>query len=118
MSVIRDTHRLVNLLRAAAPGTPIYANAIGPENDPVPDPAIVYIESNASRAQNFQGSQSSGTIFRVQAHASDYAVCLALTQQVEQEAGKVRPKALITGSQGGYARELRLHLRELTVHIR
>ena len=118
MSVRRHTEKLVAMLRQASPEVPIFPNAIGPENDPTPEVAFVYIETNALRAQNFQGSVAGGTVFRVQAHAGNYTACIALTEAVEQVASEVRPKALIMASQGGYNKELRLHIRELTVHIR
>lgn len=118
MSARRHAEKLTALLRLAAPDTPVFANVIPPEMKPLPETAFVFIEATEVRPQNFQGSSSGATVFRVQAHAPDYTTCLALTEAVEETASEVRPKALITGSAGGYNRELRFHIRELTVSIR
>ena len=116
--ILRHTERLVNLLRTASPDTPVFANAIPPETSPVPTAAFVYREAGAARPINFQGASRGGTTFRVQAHAADYGIAIAMTGAVEETADEIVPKAIITGSDSDYDEKRRLHIRELTVQVR
>ena len=114
----RHTERLVKLLKLASPDTPVYANAIPPETTPAPNAAFVYREAGVERPVNFLGSGRAATIYQVQAHSTDYGIAIAMTAAVEETADEIVPKALISGSSSDYDEKRRLHIRELTVHIR
>lgn len=107
--------RLAAALRQVLPA--VYANAIGSEVSPKPDPAAIYIEADEVRFNNYSGSNRDYTMFRVQFQSKNYKTAYERSAAFIRLANRQTPKMLTEDASGFYDLDRSVHIRELTVLV-